>query len=976
MTGRRPLIGRTDELHDLDVALGEASEGRPGAVVLGGEPGVGKSSVLAEFIRRARESGANVLRGGCLALGGGALPYLPLTDMLRGLVRARGAEHVRRLVDPAWPELARVLPALGHGMPPERAAADGSPGQLFEAVLRLAEGCADEAPTVLAVEDLHWIDRSTAELLVFLVRTFVDERVLVVGTCRSAEPPVVRALLSDLSASGRCRRRELRPLPPDAIRAMVRDLLGHEPDPALLDWVIERSDGNAFFARELVAAGMPSDGAVPVVVRDLVQARLDEVGPTARYVASAVASAGRPVAHRLVAAAAPLPTAELLRALRACVTAGLLVVDDAQQYTFRHALARDAVYTELLPGERAACHRALAEALAAEPLLALPDPAGAAAELAHHWDRADDAPRTLASSVVAGRAAAEVDGYAEAEQQYERALLLWPAVADRPAGLDLPELLTRAADAARWTGRVDRALSRVQRALGELDEAAPGSRVGVLHERSGRYLWELGRTDESLRAYEQARSAFAGEPASAEMAWALGGYATALVQVGRLREAVEECREAMRVAELAGATAEGGRAMNTWGAALTMLGSPSEGIDALREAVRIAQEGRNLEDVLRGYANLGYALETAGRLAESLEATLDGVRRSRELGLDTTGGAVLLANAASVLAMLGRWDEAEELAESAGGRLTPPGLDGYRQIVLAELDVGRGRFAAALDRLRGTGAGLRAEPQFAGPWHAISAEADLWQGRDGAALTTVARGLEAVAAGEDVAQVLRLCALGLRAAADGAARRRALGEPEPDDAATADGLHTCAEQAAGTAQLLPVPAAVKALCDAERARHQGADDPPLWAGVADRWAGLEQLYPTAYARWRQAEAAVRTGDREAAVGPLGEAARIAADLGAVPLRGEVEALARAARLDLDLPRSAPEEAVATPFGLTRREQQVVALLAEGATNRQIARQLFITEKTAGVHVSNILRKMQVPNRGQAAVVARRVGLVD
>lgn len=956
-----PLIGREDELREVDEAFREAADGRPGAVMLGGEPGVGKSRLLAEFVGRVRADGATVLRGGCLDLGGGALPYLPLAEMLRGLVRERGAGGVRAQVDRAWPELARVLPALAMGTDVAPAEGSGSPSQLMGAVLRLVESCAQDAPTVLAIEDLHWIDRSTADLLVFLVRTLTDERVLVVGTFRSDESPPLRAILSDLALSGRCRRRELGPLPPAQIQDLVRDLLGGEPAPSLLRWVVDRAEGNAFFARELLAAGESPDGSVPVGVRDLVHARLDGVGEQARQVARVVAAAGRPVAHRLVEASCSMPRDELLRALRGCVQSRLLVVDDAQHYLFRHALARDAVYDEMLPGERADAHLVLAESLAAQPGLGLGEAASATAELAHHWDLAGDLPRAFTASVAAGAAAAGVFGYAEAERQYERALRLMVA---GPPAIDRPGLLAAAADACRWAGHVDRAVELIDRALAEI---GTGAARGTLQERRGRYLWELGRTDESLHAYELACADFAGKPPTAATAWALGGHATALVQAGRLHDAVDQCREALRVAEQAGASSEAGRALNTLGAALTMLGSPEEGVAALREAVRIAERGGNLEDVLRGYANLGYALETAGHLEESLVATFEGVRRSRDLGLDATGGAVLLANAASVLTMLGRWDEAEEVAESAEGLRLPPGFDRYRQIVLAELDVGRGRFAEAQERLAGADADRRDEPQFTGPMYGILAEAQLWQGHEGAALELAQRGLAAVASGEDPAQVLRLCALGLRAAADGVTGRRAV----PDGPAAR--MYARVE---GMDGLLPAPAATRSLCDAEYQRFRGADDPAVWASVASAWDELAQPYPAAYARLRQGEAAMAAGARPGAVASLSLARRVAAALGAAPLLGEIDAVARAARVVVDRAEEPAAPPAAAPFGLTRRERDVVALVAEGLTNRQIARRLFITEKTAGVHMSNILAKMGVPNRGRAATAARRAGLVD
>ena len=967
-----PLIGRTAELSLLDEALRASADGEPGLVLLGGEAGVGKSRLVGEFCRLTRDSGGTVLRGGCLDLGSGALPFLPLTEGLRALVRERGPASVRALAGPGWPELARLLPALATGVADDGAPREGSTVQLLDAVLRLLDECAQQAPTVLVVEDVHWIDRSTLDLLLFLARTLTDQRVLVVVSYRSGPSPQLRSTLAELVATGRCRRHELAPLAAADMYELVAALLGGSPDRQLVDAIVGRAEGNPFFARELAAAGAPVDGQIPLGVRDLILARLDAVGPAARQVASIVATAGRPAAHPLVAAACSLPRDQLLLALRECVAAQLLVVDDSGCYTFPHALTRDAVYAELLPGELAGCHGCLAEALAAQPRLGLGEAAGATAELAHHWDRAGDLPRALSASAAAGAAAAAVFGYAEAERQYERALRLWAAVDELPP--DLPEhaeLLATAADACRWAGHTERALELVDAAVAALGPRPTPERAGSLLERRGRYLWEGGQVEASLRAYEQATAAFDGAPPGPEQAWVLAGHATALVQAGRLRAGLTRAREALHVADETRAEAAVGRALNTLGAASTLLGSPEEGITALREAVRLAEAGRHPEEIIRGYANLGYALESAGRLSESLAVVQQGVRRARELGLATGGGGgILLANTASVLAMLGRWDEAEEVADGIDAGTAPRWFEGYRQIVQAEIDVGRGRFAEATARV---GAGVAGsarldEPQFAGLLYAIRAEAAVWQGDDRAALDAVERGLAAVAATDDPGQVLRLCALGLRAAVDAAPRA-----PRPAGDTTQHLLDR-AHRAWQEVPTLPALAASWEQCRAEQARAVD-DDPDTWAAVAQRWEAQERPYPEAYARWRQGEAALRRRDRRAAVPPLATARALGRQLGAAPLLAEIETLTRASRLTLPHNETSDAAPAGNRYGITPREVEVLELLRDGLSNRQIARRLFIAEKTVAAHVSNILGKLVVPNRSQAVLAAHRARLL-
>jgi len=265
------------------------------------------------------------------------------------------------------------------------------------------------------------------------------------------------------------------------------------------------------------------------------------------------------------------------------------------------------------------------------------------------------------------------------------------------------------------------------------------------------------------------------------------------------------------------------------------------------------------------------------------------------------------------------------------------------------------------------------EPQFAGPLHALRAEARLWQGDADGALAAVRAGLAAVADGENDLQVLRLGSLGLRAVADLAERRRAL-----PDRPRHHGLADAADLDRATARVrasLPAAAALRDLCDAERGRRDGTATSGVWAAVAAGWDAFPQPYPAAYARWRAAEAAVGAGDRGGASAALRLARPAAAALGAVPLLAEIDALAVAARLDVaEAGQRAERRAEPAPFGLTPREREVLGLLCEGLTNRQIARSIFVAERTAGVHVSNIIAKMQVANRSQAAALARRTGL--
>jgi DNA-binding CsgD family transcriptional regulator/tetratricopeptide (TPR) repeat protein len=747
----------------------------------------------------------------------------------------------------------------------------------------------------------------------------------------------------------------------------------------VVDRVFALSDGNAFFAEELLmAGGLTADGdIIPRLsgsLRDLLLARFELLGADARTVMRVAATAGRQVSHRLLAAVCDLGEQRMLEALRECVAQHMLVVDPLDDtYVFRHALLREAVHQDLLPGERLSLHRAVALALTADPRLSYAEDLTVAAELSYHWYEARAYAEALSAAVQAGDTAMRVHAFREAEQQYRRAIDLWPRVDDAAEVAAAPRvrILVSAADAARWAGHVHRAVDLVRRALAEDGGADPVCR-GELHERLGSYLWESGDGSGSQQAYAEAGALLTGQPSSALTARVRAGQATAEIRTGRYSAALRLAREAVDTAREAGAKAEEGRALNIVGVALTMAGRPGEGVEALRSALAIADAAVHLEDLYRAYGNLTLALENAGRVEESLTVALNGIARTRQLGLEhTRGGGVLANNASAALVLLGRWDEAAEIIADVLVDL-PVRESLYPRLTLAEICVARGRFDEA-SRLLGvvqeSGASIR-EPQFVGALRACEAEQAIWERKYDVARRAIAGCFGVIGESENVVVLSRLCALGLRIEADDRSRARPAAVEEI--IRRLDGLSRLGDLA-----FLPDARALQAQCAAERERFAGNDSPSGWDEVAAAWDAVDRPYAAAYARWREAEAAMSSRDAARARQAARAAHRTAIRLGARPLREEVEALARRARLDLaDLPvTSGRPAAPVDPFGLTPREREVLALLCDGLSNRRIARALFVTEKTAGTHVSNILAKLGVPSRGEAAAVAHRLGLV-
>jgi DNA-binding CsgD family transcriptional regulator/tetratricopeptide (TPR) repeat protein len=997
------FVGREAELGRLEAAFRSVDGGEPAAVCLGGEAGVGKTRLVSRFRDRVRERGGTVLLGGCVELGEASLPYAPVVEALRGLGRGLDPATLDELVGPGRPLLARLLPELGEGE--EAGAVPAGPlaqARLFEAFLSLLERLAARSPTVLVVEDLHWADRSTLDLLAFLVRNLRAELLLVL-TYRTDElhrQHPLRPFLAGLDRSGRVQRLDLGRFDRTDVADLLAGILGREPDDELVERIFLRSEGNAFFAEELLAVAHHSDGRnLPPSLENVLLSRLQILPEDTQATLRIVAAACGEVEPELLAAVSELSEVDLLAALRAAVAHQVLVPDPTTEtYAFRHALTQEALYAELLPGERARLHAAFARVLTQRPDLAgargLVGAKGPAepALLAYHWGRAHDPARALPAAVEAGLRSHATYGFADAQRHFETALALWDQVADPEAGLGLDRaaVLQHAAESAYLAGDPTRAITLTRAALLDVDAAKDPVRAGLLHGRLGGYLRATGG-EGAFEHYQAAVRLVPTSPPLAERAQVLAACGEALIVQARYRESRDLCTEAIDVARQIGALAEEGDARRALGVDLAFLGDLDAGVEQLREARRIAEAVGKVDEVARSSAVLSGLLESFGALEEATAVALEGADLAVSQGLGRWHGPFLTATAGRALFGLGRWDEADRLLQRAAARVAPE-LAATRVLIHAahsQLCLGRGSAASAAQHLaaaREAYASTVTQPWFATPLFIATAELALAEGRPRDADAAVTQGLRA--AGPDVVFAAPLFALGVRAAADRAEQARA-GRSDDDvlDAcrvggALADRLRVrMAPEGADGAVHTPRAEAYALVGEAEQARLDGHSDPYLWAAAAKAWQRLGEPYPTAYARWREAEAQLLGGvARDQVESSLRAAHATAVELGAAPLRTETEALALRGRLTLapapgtTLPAPQPPSAL-DRLGLTAREREVLALIAIGRTNREIAQTLFISPKTATVHVSNILAKLGVRSRVEAATVAHRLGMV-
>ena len=976
--GPAPFVARTDETALLHDAVARAATGHPGVALVAGDAGVGKTRLLTRAGEVAVAGGARVVVGHCVDLGDAALPYLPFTEALSAL-RTQCPEVVDDAVS-TRPALARLV-QQATGVPPADAGGEAARFQLLDGIAAVLAGAGRPGrPVVLVLEDLHWADSSSRDVLRFLVARLRDQHLLVVASVRTDDlhrRHPLRPLLAEWHRSPVVDRLDLAPFTVEELREFTTAVAGGPLSPAVLDRVMTRSEGNAFFAEELMGAG-PDASALPGSLAEVLLARLELLDDGAQRLVRAASVAGRRVAEpllRAVAAAesttggAPSPApASVDVDLRVAVTRHVLAPEEGDRLGFRHALLAEAVYADLLPGEAARLHAAYAAAIAADPAL------GSAAQLAHHAQLCHDLPTALAASAAAADDAGRLLAPAEVLRHLETVMQLWDAVPDAAgrAGRDLVAVVADAATAASSSGHTERAVALAAEAVRLAADDA--TRQAGLRQHLATYLLAVERAEEAFAQTGTAIEVLRGHDDQPALAWAAATHARVALNTGRDDVARTWAERALAVARCCDVPDAEADALTTL-AVLTDDADTAAGL--LAGARDRARDAGDLTTELRSTFNLAANRYYAGRLDPALEALAAGRRRAADTGLAWSAyGTELRVLDEVVRYAAGRWDR-EATAAGRGDAAVPQDVATRLEAAALYVAVARGE-PGATERALALRPQWERDGEVALLAGGCAADGLAWRGDADAAVAVATDVVEHLdrAWSDFFLGGIWLSALALGALADRVAATRAgPGVAERHDlVAQGDAWLTRADRTAERGRprggrLGPEGRAWLLRAHAEHARLRGEDDPDRWAAVVEAF-GYGQVYEAARGRWRRAQALLAGGDRVAAAAEAGSALADAERLGAAPLLAAVHDLGRRARLDL------PGAGRRAPDVLTDREAEVLALVAHGLSNREIGERLFISAKTVSVHVSNLLAKLGVSGRAEAVDAAHRRGLLD
>jgi predicted ATPase/DNA-binding CsgD family transcriptional regulator len=947
------VVGRAEQRARLGQTLDDVIDDGSRFVIIGGDAGAGKTTVVEAFVADLfgplADRKAQLIRGQCVPMGEEGLPYAPIVGALRDLENQHGREQILEWVGVGRHVLGALLPDVGTA---PRENDDTIRLQLFEAVTMLLERASENGPLVVIMEDIHWADESTRHVLRFMARALADAPVMIIATYRTDELTRRHPLRPFLAEVGRFPgtvRVDVPSLERAEVAELLTQLMERPPTNVVIDLVYRRSEGIPYFVEELTRSAARGCIDMPDTLRDALNVRVLSLSDRTQQTLQLAAVAGTHVDHELLAAAADAQDGDLENQLREAVDAAVLTVDETG-YSFRHALLREVVHDDLLPGQHARLHARFAKILEEHPELMSAE--AAPLEIAHHWNAAHQVNKAFRWALTAAESGSAA--FHEALKLYERALELWDQVDDPEsvAGTHA-SLLMRAAYAAEDAGEIERSLGLVNAALDELDlDSNRQERIEALLVKA--------RTTASLMTVggvEPLREALGLLPTDADptlRARVLEMLARRTTLSGDIQQGIEFSQQAVDAAALANSDSVTANAWITFGTSLVAAGQET---DAVATFERVSHQARsNTRTLLRYFVNYSDALNHVGRYDDAARQALSGVDVARELGLQRSLGAMLAGNAAEPLLALGEWARASAMIERALELDPPAHHHAHLRLLQAWLYVWRGQLDeadAVLAEFRPMIRHEQLSPQYSNQGIRTDAEHALAVGDHRRAWSDVAVFL-------DHWQIYHATAsypiLAVGAAAgrvldqrDGSGQRVALIRDFLDHRA--------------------VPVHVRAFWEPVITAELD-DTAQAWRSALDELAAQPapaHLRP--YVGLRLGQHLVAERARVEAKEVLATASEGAVALGSSLLADRISALAQRAGFVVAQPTG--ESPVA---GLTPRELEVLQLVAAGRSNGEIGTALFISTKTASVHVSNILAKLGVNGRGEAAALAHRLGL--
>jgi DNA-binding CsgD family transcriptional regulator len=949
-----PLVGRTRERTELRRAVAAMSDGHGGLLLLAGEAGIGKTRLATEVLEA---SGLLWIAGSGDQSGA---PYGPIVEALRSYLRRvpGGLSDCGPLAG----HLALLLPELG----PAPESADRA--TMFEAIRCALVATGDTGPVVLFLDDLQWADDTTLELLPVLAGALTEERVLLLGAYRSDEIPrghALRRMRTELRRARGLQEVELGPLEVDETSALVAGVLDDVPGRALATTIFLNTQGIPFFVEELVRALAvqgrlgPSRRGVELVGRE--DLPIPESVRDAVLVRTATLPAPAWEALQVAAVAGGRFQPELLdglvdeEELEHVLERGFLVAADGGTVEFRHSLAREAVYSTVPRRRRRVLHREIAGRL--ERTGARPS------EIAEHWLLAQENDRGRQALVAAARESCALHAYRDAAKAARRALELWPEGVDEADRLATVESL---GECAQLAGDLDEAARAWEEAADGLVRDGDQLRLAALHRRlAGLYelqcKWEEAFARRSAAAESFASARLPGEAAAERLTAAVN-----LQSTGSLSAALELVRRARAESEAAGRDDLKARTLGLEGLIRARLGDPAAGLDLARSGLSLALAENLVGPAAEVYDRLGLIFDNASDYRGALDIWDEAVALCETHGISDRK-QVCLSCVAYTMRKTGEWDRAVEICRGLlasphtprSATCTALGITGLIRVLRGQLGRTRSMLlesAVLADRIAFMG--MRIENAMA-----LARLDELEESFDAAARRC--RELLALArSGED----RHYQVMGLRWATTCFASQRLV----EDAGAAAEELSRLAALTGSTESLAALAHAL-----GETALLEGDAEVAAahFTRALELTRDMEIPPDRAEIQFRAGVALVAAGEREIGIERLGDAYRMARKLRARPLAQRVAAELVSVGEPVDRRLGRRAAATLERGGLTRRELEVVRLVASGRTNREIAHELFLSPRTVDMHVRNILSKLGARSRTEATRRAADLGLL-